>query len=45
MNGKFFRPAFDPADTHVPPGNIDLNELPRPKELNLTHTLKISLST
>jgi hypothetical protein len=26
MNGKFSRPAFDPADAHVPLGTADLNE-------------------
>jgi hypothetical protein len=27
MNEKFSRPAFDPADAHVPLGKIDLNEI------------------
>jgi hypothetical protein len=26
MNEKFSRPAFDPADAHVPLGNINLTE-------------------
>jgi hypothetical protein len=27
MNGKFSRPASDPVDAHVPPGNADLDEI------------------
>jgi hypothetical protein len=27
MNEQFSRPAFDPADAHVPRGKADLNEI------------------